>query len=253
MDETLNDCFQMEQVSNLSPSLLILFFERLPQELRDRIYGFVVSYPRDIFILQPPTLIFRYETLHPVAPFKFLPKIPLHSLPTNIVFYVDDLFHGLVARFFATNRFYTRYRYTSDLYALLTNPFLPSSCIPAQHFRRLTIGVAPPESAEDDMGGEGLLDEEADVEWHGLFPSPRTSRGRMWRETLEADFALLGDTFVRSGRDAVESARANRHWEVGVFLEHQGWTDSVPIRNWMEVWMNDVRNQGGHIRITNRA
>jgi hypothetical protein len=233
----------------LSDNFLALFFDRMPQEIRDLVYGFVqrgepwVTEPLQDFVIQAPyifvsgarTLPAKVSPYYPV-PGRLSSNPSLSSSPPPPSLLLDRLGRDIAACFFAENRFWVRYRYTDALATFLSTPFALSEVVPGERMRRLGILLGPPESAEDSYG---LDDEESEYPWDALFPEPKNGKCRMWRGQLERDFQSLG-----------EACGVGQTCEIKVYLMDVYDWEGDGVEEWLGRWAESVNERGGRVSMS---
>ncbi|KAJ4305357.1 hypothetical protein N0V90_000888 [Kalmusia sp. IMI 367209] len=226
---------------HISLQFLVLFFDILPQELRDMIYAYVIP-SHTLFIIQPP-LLFTLDDrnmFEKITPYSLLPY-PDRRLSSP---YLERLLHDLTTQFFSTNTFWTRYRYTAALHTFLTTPFAGSTCFAAQHVRNLNILLAPPESAEDSGG---LDSEEAEYEWEALFPVVKNGKCKMWKAQLKGDLRAFEEILV--GVQRVGEGKACKLDVILMDLSDSEKGKEGNVEEWLSMWIADLNKRGGKVRL----
>lgn len=208
----------------LSPRFLRLFHEMLPQELRDLVYAHIIGPQSATWTIQPHGLYFRFDRRIADIPTPIIPR-SLQVSPQTIFATVR---REIATYFFAMNITLLRYRYDSTTLDLLTTVCRHTGCRPAQYIKRLQIFFCPPESAEDDM----FCDEEAEFDWHHLFPQPHNVRSLAQRRQLEKDLHEIG---LHSNKEC--------DTEFIFMISKQDWEASLGP-NGMDEWLYNIKDTG---------
>ncbi|KAH8753104.1 hypothetical protein F5883DRAFT_575663 [Diaporthe sp. PMI_573] len=208
----------------LSPDFLKLFHEMLPQELRDMVYAHILGPESGTWTIQPHGLYFRFDRRIADAPTRIIPP----SLETSRHPIFSTVHRELVTYFFSKNTVVLRYRYDSTTLEILTRLCKHLGCRPNQYIKRLHILVCPPESPEDDM----YCDEEAEFEWHHMFPRPKNARSLAQRRQLETDLREIG---LQISKDC--------DTEFTFMVSEQEWKASLGP-NGMDEWLCSIKDTG---------
>lgn len=207
----------------LRPDFLRLFHEMLPQELRDLVYAHILGFERATWTIQCHGLYFRFDRRIADRPTRIIPE-SLEVSPHPIF---RTLRRELATYFFSTNLILLRYRYDSTTLEILTELCKHTGCRPSQYIKRLQIFVCPPESAEDDM----YCDEDAEFEWHHMFPRPKNARSLAQRRQLETDLHGIG-LHISKDCDA----------EFTFMISEQEWQASLGP-NGMDEWLCSIKDK----------
>jgi hypothetical protein len=219
----------------LRPSFLRLFHERLPQELRDLVYAHILGFKRgSTWTIQQNGLYFRFDP-------RIAPRFPTRIIPPSLdETSRDPIFQTvreeLFAYFVSNNNILLRYRYDSTTLGILTKPLCKHATggrtsRPNQYsIKRLQILICPPESPEDDM----FCDEDAEFEWHHMFPEPKNARSLAHRRQLETD---LGE--IRMHISSLKNCDA----EFTFMISEDEWKASLG-KNGMDEWLYSIDGPG---------
>lgn len=208
--------------SSPSPEFLRLFHEMLPQELRDLIYSHILERESATWTMQPQGLYFRFD--------RRIADIPARVIPRSLEFSRHPIFsivrRELANYFFATNVILLHYRYESTILDIFTGFCRHTGCSPGRYAKRLQIFFCPPETAEDDL----YCDEDAEFEWHHIFPRPRNVRSLALRTQLETDVHEIG---VHVSKDCDK--------EFVSMISEQDWRQSCGP-NGMDEWLSGLKD-----------
>lgn len=216
------DCNSETAGSPPDPDFLRLFHGMLPQELRDLVYSYVIGRESATWTIQPHGLYFRFDRRIADIPARIIPgslEIPQYPIFSTIR-------RELATSFFATNVVLLLYRYDSTTFDILTKLCEHTGCRPAQYAKRLQIFFCPPETAEDDL----YCDEDAEFEWHHIFPRPKNVRSLALRKRLEADLHEIG---VNTNKDYDR--------EFVFVISEQEWQESCGP-NGMNEWLCSIKD-----------
>lgn len=208
----------------LSSDFLRLFHEKLPQELRDLVYSHILGPESATWTIQPHGLYFRFD--------RRIADIPAHIIPRSLEVSRHPIFstisRELATFFFAKNIILLRYRYDSTTLDILTRLCKHTGCRPVQHAKRLQIFFLPPESAEDDL----YCDEDAEFEWHHIFPRPKNVRSLAQRRQLETDLHEIG-------------VHVNKDYDLEFFfmISEEEWQASLGPSG-MNEWLCSIKDTG---------
>lgn len=205
-----------------SPEFLRLFHEMLPQELRDLVYSHILGRESATWTIQPHGLYFRFD--------RRIADIPVRVIPQSLEFSRHPIFSAvrrdLANYFFATSVILLRYRYDSTTLDSLTGLCRYTGCRPGRYAKRLQIFFCSPETAEDDL----YCDEDAEFEWHHIFPRPRNVRSLALRTQLETDVHEIG---VHASKDCDK--------EFVFMISEQEWRQSCGP-NGMDEWLSSLKD-----------
>ncbi|KAF2687289.1 hypothetical protein K458DRAFT_415546 [Lentithecium fluviatile CBS 122367] len=217
-----------------------MFFDKLPKEMRDLVYEYVLGSTKSTYTVQHDGSVFRYIPRKCIRPLQIFPRYlnAQEADNRNGRELFIEMFHAeLAALLFSINTFYFRYRYTPFLLEFLTRPFQHTSCIPVQHLRHITIILARPESAEDSSDDF----EESEFEWEALFPRPRNAKCGMFKERLVEVFEGLG-------RVLMEEECGVR--EVSLVVSEWVWGDErAAFGEWLKKCKDDLGGKRMKVRV----
>lgn len=208
----------------LSPDFLRLFHEMLPQELRDLVYSHILGRESATWTVQPHGLYFRFDRRIADISTRIIPR----SLETSRHPIFSTVRRELATYFFATNVIILRYRYDSTTLDILTRLCNHTGCRPVRYAKRLQIFFCPPESAEDDL----YCDEDAEFDWHHIFPRPKNVRSLAQRRQLETDLQEIG-----------HHVSEDYEKEFVFMISEQEWQASLG-RNGMDEWLYSIKDTG---------
>lgn len=203
--------------SQPTPAFLHAFLAKLPQEIRDIVYAYIIGYTSSTYTIQPHSLFFRQNIYLPTTPIHIIPAT-LTSLrhPIAVVIIREIAIHLL-----SLNTFFLRYRYDSRILDTLSTDTKRIGCVPGQFLRKLQVMIRPPESAED----ESHDDEEIEFQWRCLFPKPKNAKCAALRHQLEDDLKAL-----------TQVVGEKCHVEVLVFVDYY-YDELVGEKGVMKEWL----------------